>query len=183
MKKNDYVILILFIVFISFILFIFITENVEGFTVIDKDIGEYQYLAPIPEYNTWSDTIIDQFITKYNEVTGKTISKEYIKDWFKIALEDEAKYYISKGLFPICPYIINYCNNEPTLLNKLGLDDLGNPITLDTFQKYQPNRFLYNIIILPIQEKISPQPDACLIFLGKKEPPKYSNNNIISYFS
>jgi hypothetical protein len=181
MKKNNYIILILFIVFISFILFIFITKNREGFTIIDKNIGEYQYLAPIPEYNTWSDEIVDQFITKYNEVTGQTTPKEYINNWFKIALEDEAKYYISKGVFPICPYIINYCNNEPTVLNKLGLDPSGNPITLDMFQKYQSNRFLYNVIILPIQEKMDPMPDACLIFLGKKEPPTYTSN-LISYF-
>jgi hypothetical protein len=186
MKKNNSIILILFIVFICYILFIFITEKREGFALMDKSIGEYQYLAPIPEYNTWSDTTVDQFITKYKEVTEQQLSKEGIQNWFKLALEDEAKYYISNGIFPICHYMINYCNNEPTSLNKLGLDPSGNPVTLQLLQKYQSNRFWFMVIIFPIQEKMDPQPDACLIFLGKKEPPTYSNNimsNIISYFS
>ena len=185
MKKNNYIIFILFIVIISFILFIFITEKREGFTLMDKGIGEYQYLAPIPGYNTWSDTTVDQFIAKYNEVNSQDLQKQFIKQWFQIALEDEAKYYISNGMFPICSYIVNYCNNEPTLLNNLGLDNYGNPITLNTFQKFQPNRLIYAILILKTQEKMDPQPDAYLIYVGKKEQPNYNNDimsNIISYF-
>lgn len=184
MKKNDYIILILFIVIILFILFIFITEEREGFTIMDKGIGEYQYLAPIPGYNTWSDTTSSQFITKYNEVTGQNIQQDFVKQWFSFALEDEAKYYITNGMFPICTYIVNYCNNEPTVLNKLGLDPSGNPITLNLFQKYQPNRLIYTLVLLKIQEKIDPLPDAYLIFIGKKEQPNYnSDNNLLSYFT
>ena len=185
MKKNNSIILILFIVIILFILFIFITEKRERFTLMDKDIGEYQYLAPIPGYNSWSDTTVDQFITKYKEVTGQQFQKEGIVNLVQMALEDEATYYISNGMFPICSYIVNYCNNEPTSLNNLGLDPSGNPITIKILQKYQPNRFLYSIIIYPIQEKMDPMPDACLIFLGKKEQPNYNNDtisNIMSYF-
>jgi hypothetical protein len=186
MKKNNYIILILFIIFICYILFTFITKKREGFTQMDKNIGEYQYLAPIPEYNTWSDTTIDEFSEKFYQVTNFKPSKQFVMDqYIKIALEEEAKYYISNGIFPVCPYIINYCNNEPTTINKLGLDASGNPITLEMFQKFQPNRFIYMVIIFPIQEKMDPQPDACLIFLGKKEPPTYSSdtiNKIMSYF-
>ena len=102
-----------------------------------------------------------------------------------MALEEEAKYYISNGKFPICTYMINYCNNEPTSINKFGLDPSGNPVTLQLFQKYQPNRYLFMIIIYPIQLNLDPQPDATLIFLGKKEPPTYTdndNNSIINKF-
>ena len=191
MKKNDIIIIILFIIIISFILFILLTERKDGFTSLDSGIGEYQYLAPIPEYNTWTDTTVDQFISKYNEVNKQNLQKNFINQWFHVALEDEAKYYISNGKFPICPYIINYCNNEPTLLNNLGLDPSGNPITLNLLQKFQPNRIIYAMLILKIQEKLDPQPDAYLIYVGKKEPPTYNNNtnnntnimsNIKNYF-
>jgi hypothetical protein len=183
MKKNDYIIFILFIIIILFVLFIFITEEREGFTLTDKGIGEYQYLAPIPGYNTWSDTTVDQFITKYNEITSQNIQQSFINQWFNIALEDEAKYYISNGIFPVCTYIVDYCNNQPTLLNKLGLDPSGNPITLNFFQKYQPNRVIYAMLILKTQEKLDPQPDSYLIYVGKKEAPTYNNDSLLSYFS
>ena len=82
--------------------------------------------------------------------------------------------------------MINYCNNEPSTLQRFGLDPSGNPVTLQLLQKFQPNRYWFMIIILPIQKDLDPQPDATLIFLGKKEPPKYNNDimsNVMSYFS
>ena len=184
-KNNNYVILILFIVIICYILFIFMTEKRERFTLMDKGIGEYQYLAPIPEYNTWSDTTVDKFITKYKEVTGQELEKKFINYWFNFTLEDEATYYISNGIFPICTYMINYCNNEPSTLQKFGLVPSGNPVTLQLLQKFQPNRYWFMIIIYPIQYNLDPQPDATLIYLGKKEPPTYNNDimsNVMSYF-
>lgn len=185
-RKNEYIVLILFLILISFVLFILITKKREGFTSVDTNIGEYQYLAPIPQYNTWSDSTIDEFIPIYKKVTNKLsddgINKDYIvKNFVIYALEDEAKYYISNSKWPICPYIINYCNNEPTSLNKMGLDKDGNPITIDYFQQFMPNRYIYMYLILPIQEKMDPKPDACLIYLGEKEQPTYGLvNNIKS---
>jgi len=183
-RKNEYIVLILFLILFSFVLFILITEKREGFTSVDTDIGEYQYLAPIPQYNTWSDSTIDEFIPIYKKVTNKLsddgINKDYIvKNFVIYALEDEAKYYISNSKWPVCPYIINYCNNEPTLLNKMGLDNNGNPITIDYFQQFMPNRYIYMYLLLPIQEKMDPKPDACLIYLGEKEPPTYGLVNNI----
>ena len=185
MKKNNSIIFILTLILICYILFVIMVEKREEFALMDKGIGEYQYLAPIPEYNTWSDTTVDQFIVKYKEVTQQELEKKFINNWFNMALEEEAKYYISNGKFPICTYMINYCNNEPTSINKFGLDPSGNPVTLQLFQKYQPNRYLFMIIIYPIQLNLDPQPDATLIFLGKKEPPTYTdndNNSIINKF-
>ena len=180
-RKNNYIILILFIILICFILFIFIIEKREGFTSLDSSLGEYQYLAPIPQYNTWSDSTINEFIPIYNKVTLFDINKDYIvKNFIMYALEDEAKYYISNNKWPICSYIINYSNNEPTLLNKTGLDASGNPITLEYLQQFRPNRYIFMILILPIQEKMDPKPDACLIYLGEKEPPTYGIINNIA---
>ena len=184
-RKNNYIILILFIILICFILFIFIIEKREGFTSLNNNIGEYQYLAPIPQYNTWSDSTINEFIPIYKKVTNSLaddyINKDYVvKNFVMYALEDEAKYYISNSKWPICPYIINYSNNEPTLLNKMGLDTSGNPITLEYLQQFRPNRYIFMILILPIQEKMDPKPDACLIYLGEKEPPTYGIINNIT---
>lgn len=175
-RKNNYIIIILFIILITFIFIIFFIDKREGFTSIDTSIGEYQYLAPIPQYNTWSDSTIDKFIPIYKEATNslEDINKDYVaKYFFMYALEDEAKYYISNSKWPLCPYIINYCNNEPTTINKVGLDASGNPITLEDFQKSMPNRYIYMVLILAIQQKLDPKPDACLIYLGEKEPPTY----------
>lgn len=190
MNKNDLIILILSIIFICYILFVSVIGKREEFVLMDKGIGEYQYLAPIPAYEKWSDTTIDQFIEKFGKVTGFTPGKEFINNTLAINItEDEAKYYISNGKYPICPYIVNYCNNEPTSINNLGLDSSGNPITIQLLQKYQANRIIYQIIILPIQKILDPKPDACLIYLGEKEPPTYNNNDdsilnkIVSYFS
>jgi hypothetical protein len=156
-RKNHYIILILFIILICFILFIFIIERREGFTSLDAGIGEYQYLAPIPQYNTWSDSTINDFIPIYKKATNKlsddNINKDYIiKTFYPYALEDEAKYYIANSKWPLCPYIINYSNNEPTIINKMGLDPSGNPFTLDYFQKFMPNRYIYMYLIKKIRE-------------------------------
>jgi hypothetical protein len=189
MNKNDSIIFILSIIFICYILFVSVIGKREEFVLMDKGIGEYQYLAPIPAYEKWSDTIVDQFLVKYDQVADHEFPKEYIVNFLSTyTSEEEAKYYISNGKFPICPYVINYCNNEPTLINKFGLDSSGNPITIEMLRKGQPNRIIYAVIILPIQEKLDPKPDACLIYLGEKEPPTYNNddsivNKIVSYFS
>ena len=92
-RKNHYIVLILFIILICFILFIFIIEKREGFTSLDSGIGEYEYLAPIPQYNTWSDSTIDEFIPIYKKATNK-LSDDYInkdnvvKNFVIYALED-----------------------------------------------------------------------------------------------
>ena len=181
-RKNHYIVLILFIILICFILFIFIIERKEGFTSLDAGIGEYEYLAPIPQYNTWSDSTIDEFIPIFKKATNKlsddNINKDYvIKTFYTYALEDEAKYYIANSKWPYCPYIINYCNNEPTVINKMGLDPFGNPVTIDYLQKFISNRFIYMLLLLTIQEKLNPKPEACLIYLGEKKEPTYNNNN------
>jgi hypothetical protein len=75
--------LYLFILLLTIILFLLpITEGFDlGFKPTSPLIGEFEYLAPIPPDNRWTQDTIDKFVDKYNSV-NELSEKELLNTCF-----------------------------------------------------------------------------------------------------
>jgi hypothetical protein len=170
-KNNKFIIIL--VAFILLILILNTKPIIEGLTSI---IGEYDYLAPVPSDNTFSDDIFRQFVDKYNEITcppGSTTGCVPIdisspdnfynqKTHFEILItEPEATYYIQNGKFPYDGYVMNSLKKQPNYTED-GADQA---------MKTYPNRALYEVAIKPTDATMNPPPLAYNIYMGTAKPP------------
>jgi hypothetical protein len=169
LRKNKYIFLVVFILFIFLFNFSHVREGLTG------SVGDYDYLAPLPTNNSWSDATWKDFVTVHNTIycpSGKGPDcirnpiQPHVKDFFyKIATEPEAQYYIQNGKWPYNNYVATYASKHP-------LPGPGGKIAnISDIQRHVPNRYYYGAIISPIESKIDPPPLSYQIFTGKAEPP------------
>jgi len=169
--KNKFVLLSLFIIAIFFIYFMKpIREGLTG-----SAIGEYQYLAPPPSGNTWSQTTLSQFVAKFNAVNNLvgTDNEQFVSTLngqiWQNALEEEAQYYIQNGKWPYDSYMTNYVSQNPNLFVEAN-SPYGNINASNVMQIYS-NRYCYGNFIYQLESKQTPQPLSCQIYLGTVPPP------------
>jgi hypothetical protein len=193
MNKNIYLlkkclykykyILLAVLVLLSF--FYFFTPVVEEMT----SSGMYDYLAPPPPTNTWSDATFKAIIPVINsntcpKGTGEgcippnfTVNDEQKKMIYQFATEAEAKYYIQNKKWPYCQYIIDYVNKNPDLFKLAGAKDpSGKDMTLTTTQQIVPNRLFYAVYIGQKESQMSPAPLSYQIFMGTSKSPSSSSS-------
>jgi hypothetical protein len=180
--------LYLFILLLTIILFLLpITEGFDlGFKPTSPLIGEFEYLAPIPPDNRWTQDTIDKFVDKYNSV-NELSEKEMLKSQmfatneniFLInALEKEATYFINYGKWPINKYVTEYLNNQKPKHPIFGQpipNRTGKVYSIDTLSTMFPKRFLYQIFISSGEMQVSPIPMSYQIFKGSVPPPASSS--------
>ena len=166
-------ILLVVLVILSF--FYFFSPVVEAMTAG----GMYDYLAPPPPNNTWSDATFKAIIPIINSYTCPTgtgptcippnfvLNDEQKKFIYETATEAEAKYYIQNKKWPYCKYIVDYVNKIPDLFKLVGLKDpSGKDLTLDTAQQIYPNRLFYRVFIQNKESEMTPVPMSYQIFMG-----------------
>ena len=183
MNKNIYLIkkclykykYILLALLVLLSLVYFFTPVVEEMTAV----GMYNYLAPPPPSNTWSDATFKAIIPVFNSNTCPTgtgtscippnfvVTDEQKNMIYKFVTEAEAKYYIQNKKWPYCKYIVDYVNKIPDLFKLVGLkDSSGKDLTLDTAQQIYPNRLFYRIFIQNKESEMTPVPMSYQIFMG-----------------
>lgn len=174
-------ILLVILVILSF--FYFFSPVVEAMTTT----GMYDYLAPPPPNNTWSDATFKAIIPIINSITCPTgtgsscippdfvVNDEQKKFIYQTATEAEAKYYIQNKKWPYCKYIVDYVNKIPDLFKLVGLKDpSGKDLTFDTAQQIYPNRLFYRIFIQNKESEMTPVPMSYQIFMGTAQPSESS---------
>jgi hypothetical protein len=135
----------------------FIPKLTDTSTTSDASNNIYQYLAPLPSDNIWSEDTQTAFIKKLNDYQisvdpSATLftSMDQIKDktkvdYMKNATDDEANSYIQNGIWPWDTYITNQLNDYTTNMTD------QEKTTFDKFAKYYdkllPNRLMYQEII------------------------------------
>jgi hypothetical protein len=134
----------------------------------NSTIDEYEYLAPIPPNNSWSEETINQFTSKYLSVFPEVTSIN-AKDYEPMALEKEAHYYIQNGMFPLDTYIKNFLSQ-----NTMSNGEKYNPTLIA--QTY-PNRYVYEVLIAPKESELSPQPLSYQIFMGTTQQQNNSSSS------
>lgn len=137
-------------------------------------------IGPLPADNKWTDQTLADFTAKFSTVMGKDVPPEDIKrDYFKLATEDDAKYYIANGKWDWPSFYIDCFTKK---IKKSAEDDAktsGKPAPssediqkkidegLDTWQKRLPIR----VAVYPVYAKMLFEP--CITdlkesqFLGK----------------
>lgn len=125
-NKNIIKIIITLLIILFFVFLFLKPKTFEGFS------SDYQYLAPVS--GTWSQATQDAYSNYINDKGGVQLSTA-----MQLATEDEAKQYISTGLWPYDTAVINLYNE----VSKTNPDVA--PIT--DFQKMWPNRWLYSALI------------------------------------
>jgi hypothetical protein len=168
--------LYLFILLLIFLLFLL--PITEGFEFSSTPLGEYDYLAPIPDSNTWSQDTIDKFIDKYNSVNELPAAHMLKSDTFiangglKLALEKEAIYFIINEKWPINKYITEYLTtHKPPIFGQAIPDKPGEVYSLDTLSVIMPSRSIYQLLIAATEMQLTPIPLSYQIFKGTVQPP------------
>lgn len=114
------------------VFFLHYPKVIEGFS------QEYQYLAPLPPNNAWSQSTIDAFTTTFKTVRpGSTVTEEYLKQLQQNASEAEALIFAKTKLWPWDDYVTT---------------NLPSTMTTDMIPRYQafmPNRQAYLSLIAP----------------------------------
>jgi len=187
--KYKYILLALLII-LSF--FYFFTPVVEEMTAI----GMYDYLAPPPPSNSWSDATFKAIIPVFNSNTCPTgtgtscippnfvVTDEQKNMIYNFVTEAEAKYYIQNKKWPYCQYILDYVNKNPDLFKLAGAKDpSGKDMTLTTTQQIVPNRLFYAVYIGQKESTMSPAPLSYQIFMGTVQPPSSSSSSSAQTFS
>jgi len=172
----------LFILLLVFLLlFLPITEGFIFSSIKTPLIGEYDYLAPIPESNTWSQDTIDKFVDKCNSVNELPAERMLKSDTFigvgflTLALEEEATYFINNGKWPINKYVTEYLiKNNSFMFGKPIPARPGKVYSLETIAEMMPNRLIYQLLISTIEMQMNPIPMSYQIFKGTVEPPSSS---------
>ena len=179
MKK----IYIFIILLVSLLFFLPITEGF-GFSSIKRPlIGEYDYLAPVPESNTWSQETIDNFIDKCNSVNELSAERMLKSDTFinvgllTHALEEEATYFIDNGKWPINNYVTEYLTkHKPPIFGQPLPERPDKVYNLETLSERMPNRLIYQLFISTSEMQMNPLPMSYQIFKGTVKPP--SSNTV-----
>jgi len=179
--KYKYILLALLVILS---LFYFFKPVVEEMTAS----GMYDYLAPPPPNNSWSDATFKAIIPVINSNTcptgsgqgcippNFTVNDEQKKFVYQFATEAEAKYYIQNKKWPYCQYIIDYVNKNPDLFKLAGAKDpSGKDMTLTTTQQIVPNRLFYAVYIGQKESTMSPVPMSYRIFMGTEKSPNSSS--------
>ena len=171
----------LFILLLVSILFIFPT--IEGFGLNQPTsplIGEFDYLAPIPPNNVWTQDTIIKFIDKFNTVnepssdTMLKLNTFVDSRFFQIALEKEALYYIDNGKWPINKYVTDYIDKQNPKHPIFGQQIPGKPgkvYSLETLSTMWPTRLMYQTFIYTTEMQMTQLPISYQIFKGITPPP------------
>ena len=165
-----------FILLLVFLLFLLpITEGFGFSSTKIPLIGEFDYLAPVPESNTWSQDTIDKFIDKYNSVNKLPAAVMLKSDtiWFlPVTQEKEAIYFIDNGNWPINTYVTEYLTkNKPPIFGQPLPDRPDEVYSLETISEIIPNRVIYQLFISTSEMQMNPLPMSYQIFKGTVEPP------------
>ena len=156
--KFDIVILLLIVIFILLITFNIFNKTLERFSLgsmpsssTTRD-SQYDYLAPLPANNTWSEQTQTNFIQKFNAnllardpsailiTTPSSIDLNYMN----LASEIEANYYVENGKWPWDNYINNIINKQFVSNNEQQKEAAKKMVMI--FQQYYPNRVIYKMI-------------------------------------
>lgn len=174
-KKHKWFLLFVLLIFI--IVFVF-PNKYEGFT--SSAIGEYEYLAPIPQGNSIPISLIQSFWNKYNEINCPDGSNNcqngsiwinadvsnatlYSNFYNEMYYQSELEYYVQNGIFPYCGYVTNYASQNPSALGTK---------TLQQWQRSMANcRNFYDNVLMVTESHMNPQPLSYQIFMGTAQPP------------
>ena len=183
--KFDIVILLLIVIFILLITFNIFNKTVERFslgsTPSSTPDSNYDYLAPLPANNTWSEQTQTNFMQKFNaNLLAKDPSAILITttsigniSFLTLASEIEANYYVENGKWPWDNYINNMFNKSFSTSTKQQQEALKNIVTM--YQQYYPNRFIYKMIApstLPqsiILSSLNPNAGSGLVLPAKNQ--------------
>ena len=139
-----------------------------------ETIGEYEYLAPPPADNSFTDATWNTFVPILKQ-NNPGINIQFDSDirtaMAKNFTENELKYYIANKAWPIDAYVKK---NVITILEKKGatkdyLDKVKQDLDKSTL--WGNNRTVYAFVIAPEESKLSPQPLAYQIYMGTAKPP------------
>jgi len=181
LRKNKYVVFFIFILFVAFF-HLSIFRGIKRREGLEEsgEVGEYDYLAPPPEGNSWSDEIWHEFVNKHNFAycpTGQgnllcmtfPVHQETKNEFYKYTTEPEILYYIKHGVFPYNNYVKTYVSqlNIENGVRDRDTEDLQ----IHYSQKFIPNRLFYEFIIAPKESKINQEPLSYQIFTGKVRKP------------
>jgi|688.fasta_scaffold89734_5 hypothetical protein len=176
----------LYLFILLLICILFLLPITEGFSFSFKPtsplIGEFEYLAPIPPDNTWTQDTIDKFVDKYNSVNEMPEYKMLKSETFankpiEFALEKEATYFIDNGKWPINKYVTDYLTNQkpqPPIFGQAIPNRPGKVYSLETLSTMFPSRFIYELLIAPAEMQVSPIPMSYQIYKGSIPPPASS---------
>jgi hypothetical protein len=157
--KFDIVILLLIVIFILLITFNIFNKSLEGFSFgstpsssSSKTDSQYDYLAPLPANNTWSETTQTNFMQKFNaNLLAKDASATLITtpgfqnmSYISFASEIEANYYVENGKWPWDNYVNNFYSKIISKATPQGQKMMTNFIA--TLQQIYPNRLIYKQI-------------------------------------
>jgi hypothetical protein len=173
LRKYKFILLAVFVFIIILLNFKRVREGLTG-----SQIGEYQYLAPIPSGNKWTPTTIDQFVNKFNTVNSVTDGTRYLDFLNKWALEEEAQYYIQNGVWPYGSYISNYLSQNPGNID--GAMEYGKNLTASNIKQFYPSRFVFKLIQRYVANK---NPLAYQIYMGTAQPPSSTSSSGLSSLS
>lgn len=181
-KSKKYLILGLFIILI---VFLNARPIVEGLT---NNIGEYDYLAPLPKDNKISDSTLraayktmilaqpvcqDPSNNCNTDLSGNDYTSR-MNQFSQMATEAEWAYYAKNGKFPYNSYVLSYLKAHP--------DVFTNPFfkTLDDYQKNYPVRNAYGQFMLPTESSENPKSFAYKVFFGIEDPSNPSTDSQMS---
>lgn len=162
-STNKYILLSILVIVVFF--YIISPPFVEGFTA-----DQYQYLAPIPNSNTWSQNTMTQFVDKWSTINNVSEAlqdnAQSLKFYIDNTLEEEALYYIQNGLFPYDSYVTDYLNKNPSVIPTNRTLRNGTPLTPSNISQMWSNRISYKEMIAPIESKQTPPPISYQIYMG-----------------
>jgi hypothetical protein len=168
----------------------------EGFTD-SVEIGEYDYLAPVPPDNKWSTNTLNNFVTAFKKSKGcKMVGAQcnsltndptniLLSEFINTVTEKEAEYFIKNGKFPINKYVKNLLQNTLSEITKAnpGL----NQMSYEDMEYIWTSRIIYGIYLQPTEKDKNPQPLSYQIYMGTAKPPvspkPTSQNNNLQYNS
>ena len=136
-----------------------------------ETIGEYEYLAPPPADNSFTDAtwnaFVPIFLQQNKDINIQQMVRAFVAKWYT---ENELKYYIANKAWPIDAYVKK---NVITFLEKKGetkdfLDKVKQMLDKSVLWS---NRVFYAKFIAPEESKLSPQPLSYQIYMGTAKPP------------
>ena len=162
--KIDIVLLLLivfFILLITFNIFRSFNKMSEGFSIgstssSSETNAQYDYLAPLPANNTWSEETQTNFIKKFNaNLLAKDPSATLITtpsfagsfgnlNYLSLASELEANYYVENGKWPWDDYVNNFY--DKVISKDSPQNQAGMKKSVAMFEQYLPNRSIYKLI-------------------------------------
>ena len=157
--KIDIVILLLIVIFILLIVFNIFNKTLEGFSFgstpsssSSTSDSQYDYLAPLPANNSWSETTQTNFMQKFNanllarDPSATLITTPSIPgmNYMSLASEIEANYYVENGKWPWDNYVNDIINKSYDNTNEQQQQATKNMVAY--FQQLYPNRLIYRML-------------------------------------